>query len=129
MPRQLRRAPHWLSALPRVRLRGEAVQVDPIKPKLKASTSKRLKLRCDSLLSIFAFKFSLRRYSEEHNLAEGCQPPLVPVPPVRVYQYPGLDDTNFKDAIEACLAGAYTRPLFSSTLSRFGHTFPSIPVL
>ena len=42
---------------------GAAVQVDPIKPKLKASTSKRLKLRCDYMLSSFAFKFNLRRYT------------------------------------------------------------------
>jgi len=44
-------------------MRGRAVQVDPIKPALKAPGTKRLKLRCDVLLSTSAFKFKLRRYS------------------------------------------------------------------
>jgi len=38
------------------------VQVDPIKPTLKAPGSKRLKPNCDELLSNFAFKFKVRRY-------------------------------------------------------------------
>ena len=42
---------------------GRAVQVDPIKPKLKPSGTKRLKLNCDVLLPISAFKFKLRRYT------------------------------------------------------------------
>ena len=46
----------------RVRRRGEAVQVDPIKPTLKAPGSERLKLKCDEPLSKFAFKFNWRRY-------------------------------------------------------------------
>jgi hypothetical protein len=40
------------------------VQVDPIKPTLNPPGSKRLKLKWDILLSTFAFKFNLRRYSE-----------------------------------------------------------------
>jgi hypothetical protein len=40
---------------------GRAVQVDPIKPTLKAPGTKRLKLKDDRLLSSFAFKFELRR--------------------------------------------------------------------
>jgi len=43
---------------------GKAVQVDPMKPPLKAPGTKRLKLRCDKLLSDFAFKFNLRRYTQ-----------------------------------------------------------------
>jgi len=39
------------------------VQVDPIKPKLKPPGTKRLKLKCDTLLSTSAFKFKLRRYN------------------------------------------------------------------
>jgi len=39
------------------------VQIDPIKPTLKAPGSKRLKLNCDELLSSFAFKFNVRRYT------------------------------------------------------------------
>jgi hypothetical protein len=42
---------------------GRAVQVDPIKPKLKPLATKRLKVKCDILLSTTAFKFNLRRYT------------------------------------------------------------------
>ena len=44
---------------------GRAVQVDPIKPTSKpvGTTRKRLKLKCDVLLSTSAFKFNLRRYT------------------------------------------------------------------
>ena len=41
---------------------GRAVQVEPIKPKLKPPGTKRLKLKCVILLSTSAFKFNLRRY-------------------------------------------------------------------
>jgi len=50
-------------APPARRRRGRVVQVDPLKPKLKPPGSKRLKLKCDVLLSNFAFKFNLRRYT------------------------------------------------------------------
>jgi len=40
------------------------VQVDPIKPMLKPTGTKRLKLNCDILLSTSAFKLKLRRYSK-----------------------------------------------------------------
>ena len=40
------------------------MQVDPIKPTVKAPGTKRLKLECHKLLSTFAFKFNLRRYTE-----------------------------------------------------------------
>jgi hypothetical protein len=39
------------------------VQVDPIKPELKPPGIKLLKQKCDTLLSKFAFKFNLHRYS------------------------------------------------------------------
>jgi hypothetical protein len=42
---------------------GEAVQVDPINPTLKAHGTKRLKLKCDKPLSNFAFNFNFRRYT------------------------------------------------------------------
>ena len=48
---------------------GMAVQVDPIKPTLKAPGTKRLKLKCADLLSSLAFKFNLRHFT------------LVPPPP------------------------------------------------
>jgi len=41
------------------------VRVNPIKPMLKAPKTKRLKLKIDDLLSIFAFEFNLRRYTSE----------------------------------------------------------------
>jgi len=40
------------------------VQVDPIKPTLKAPGIKRLTLKCDEQLSKIAFTFNLRRYSK-----------------------------------------------------------------
>ena len=42
---------------------GRAVQDDPIKPKLKALGTKRLKLNYDERPSSSAFKFNLRRYT------------------------------------------------------------------
>ena len=41
---------------------GRAVQIDPIKPTLQRTGNKRLKLKCDMLLSTSAFKFNLRCY-------------------------------------------------------------------
>jgi hypothetical protein len=49
---------------------GRAVQVDPMEFVLKAPGTKRLKLECDKLLSSFAFKFNLRRYSKGTATAE-----------------------------------------------------------
>ena len=40
------------------------MQVDPIKPTLKAPGTKRLKMKHDEPLSNFAFKLNLRRYTE-----------------------------------------------------------------
>jgi len=42
---------------------GRAVQVDPIKPTLKAPVSKSLKLKYDKPVSNVAFKFNLRHYT------------------------------------------------------------------
>ena len=42
------------------------MQVDLIKPVLKASGTVRLKLKCDVLITNFAFKFNLRRYTLAH---------------------------------------------------------------
>ena len=47
--------------LPHGLAHGRAVQVDPMKPKLKPSGTKRLKLKCDILPSTSAFNFNLRR--------------------------------------------------------------------
>jgi len=48
------------------------VQVDPIKPKLKAPGIKRLKLKCGDLRLNYAFKFNLRCYMvdmPEHSIS------------------------------------------------------------
>ena len=42
---------------------GAVRRVDPFKPTLKAPGSKHLKVEHENLLSSFAFKFNLRRYS------------------------------------------------------------------
>ena len=39
------------------------MQVDPIKPTLNAPGAEPLKQKCDELLSNFAYKFNLRRYT------------------------------------------------------------------
>ena len=41
------------------------MQVDPVKPTLKAPGPKRSKLQYDELLSSFPFRFNLRRYTSE----------------------------------------------------------------
>jgi hypothetical protein len=46
------------------------VLVDLIKPKLKPPGKKRLKLKCELLLSPSAFKLNLRRYSMEQEVAD-----------------------------------------------------------
>jgi len=43
---------------------GRAVQIDPLKPKLKPPGTYRLKLNCYVLLSASAFKINLRRYTK-----------------------------------------------------------------
>ena len=95
------------------------MQVDPIKPTVKAPGTKRLKLEHENPLSNAASKFSLRRY----NLVPRAGTPATMVPYV-TYQFPGLPshdstygrgaDPDFNDSHEFP-AGAYTRPLFSST--------------
>jgi len=70
------------------------VQVDPIKPALKAPGIKRLKLKYDGPLSNFAFNFNLCRY----------------------IQGIGVDDIFvFFDTFRQATAGAYTRSLLSSS--------------
>jgi hypothetical protein len=52
-----------VGALGAVQATSRAVQVEPIKPTLKAPGPQRLKLEFDGLLSNFAFKLNLRRYN------------------------------------------------------------------
>jgi hypothetical protein len=56
---------------------GGAVQVDPVKPTLKAPGTKRLKLKCDQLLSIFAFKFNLGPYTWAYTASSTRRRPPV----------------------------------------------------
>ena len=70
------------------------MQVDSIKPTLKAPGIKRLKLKYDEPLSNFAFKFNLRRYSA----AAGA---LLAMAAFFVMPWPQSG------------AGAYTRPPFA----------------
>ena len=52
------------------------MQVDPIKPTLKAPAAGHLKPKCDELLSNFAFNFNLRRYTA----AAGLKPAQIAKP-------------------------------------------------
>ena len=70
------------------------MQVDPIKPTLKAPGPEPLKLICDERLLIFAFN-NLRRYSQDvKQIDQDC------------------DRDNYMSPLEA---GAYTCSGFSST--------------
>jgi len=53
---------------------GGAVQVDPIKPTLKAPGTKRLKPYYDEPPSDFDFKFKLRRYTPDHRCPQCILP-------------------------------------------------------
>jgi len=77
---------------------GRAVQVDPIRPTLKAPGSNLLELQSDALLSSFAFNLNLRRYMQ--------------VGRAGVFK---VAYSNEDRALKDLKAGAYTRPLFSST--------------
>ena len=74
---------------------GRVVQVDPIKSKSKAPGTKRLKLKCELLLSSLPFKFNLRRYTMPSAVdieKEGMSAP-------RVY---GFSKLYFKRVVERC---------------------------
>jgi len=108
---------------------GNAVQVDPIIPKLKPPDDKRWKLKYDKVHSIVAFNLSLRRYIQEWDgvLSDGSS-----VLADARKQGTGLNPGNggndecggnagastgvmrgFMDV--SCWAGAYTRPFSGST--------------
>jgi hypothetical protein len=82
--------------------RGKPVQVDPIKPTSKAPGSERLTLKCDDLLSNFAFILNLRRYTAVET-AEDRQ--------ARCRRM----SITLGGAVLTFEAGAYTRPPVSST--------------
>jgi hypothetical protein len=85
---------------------GRAVQVDPIKPTLKAPGTKRLKLNFDTLISNVLFKFYLRCYNTEEGAAVAHDN----------YLNGGVDPVNRREGTSSEFkAGAYTRQLFGST--------------
>ena len=90
---------------------GRAVQVNPTKPKFKLPGTKRLKLKCDILLSTSAFKFNLRRYDM----------PVI-----------ALTASIAKDELQGCLDAGFTdvttkplqRDLCRKILAQHGHSLP-----
>jgi len=106
------------------------VQLDPMKPKSKLPGAKRLKLKCDIMLSTGAFKYNLRRHNE------GAQHVVGPRDPAALAALLGAAGAEAVAALEAKVAvtpdnlwrrapapggagtseaGAYTRSLFGST--------------
>jgi hypothetical protein len=79
------------------------VQVDPIKRMLKPPGTKRSKLKCDAPLSNFVFKLNLRPYTKDHG---------IDLVKRRTSQFKGV---CWKKDRGKWQAGAYTRPLLSST--------------
>ena len=53
---------------------GRAVQINPIKPMLKAPETKRLTLKHDEQLSDVAFNFKLRRYASPRPAPPSSKP-------------------------------------------------------
>jgi hypothetical protein len=109
-----------------------------MKPALKAPGTKRLKLTCDETLSNFAFNFKLRRYTKAGLAAAGSggaaggaentAPPGSTGKPLRDRTSTGsagsggggggglrMSETRMATRRRALKAGAYTRPLLSST--------------
>ena len=60
---------------------GRAMQVDPIKHTLKVPGTKRLKPKYDEMLSSFAFKFNIRRYSIMNGFLTPCSFPRRHISP------------------------------------------------
>ena len=111
--------------------RGRAVQLDPVKPTLKAPGTRRLTLKSYKLLSTFAFNFNLRRFTVGVPPRGRCgggatQGRAVQVDPIKpTLKAPG---TKRQPPDRSCYprpaphqpqhrpaAGAYTRPHFGST--------------
>ena len=82
------------------------MQIDPLKPTLKAPDSNRLKLEHEKTLSNFTFTFNLRRFSLVAKALERA---------ARVTDTLDGAERERSDAVERTRAGAYTRPLSSST--------------
>jgi len=92
------------------------VQVDPLKPILKAPGTKRLKLKYDQLLSNLAFNFNLRRYIKglELSVDEALAVWRSQFSYGRMADFM-REHTYHVRHTYGLEAGAYTRPLSSST--------------
>jgi hypothetical protein len=78
-----------------------------MKPKLKSPGTKCVKLKCGWTASNFCFEYILRRYNED--VAAAAVRELVAIGKIK------LMDVATSAAGGAGEAGAYTRPLLSST--------------
>ena len=105
-------------------------QVDPIKPTLKPPGSNLLTPKYEEPLSSFAVKFNLRRYTEadtakvDHTAATVATAHIESATAVKDAQdgstaaaraLGGAAAAGLEAQRAALTAGAYTRPLFSST--------------
>ena len=119
------------------RVHGWAVQVDPIRPTLKAPGTKRLKLKYDGPLSNFAFKFKLRRYIMAESTLEwlcDCSRTVVRGRGRQSFtmgkQSEESDEGCVPSLLELFCGNGRGLPSFTFqlNLSRFGHTSPCPPV-
>jgi hypothetical protein len=90
------------------------VQVDPITLTVEAPGTERLKLKCDKLLSTSAFKFNLRRYNSDGSYTVRFTPEKAGFYQM-VVKIGGEQVKSSKLYVIPAEAGAYTRPLRSST--------------
>jgi hypothetical protein len=103
-----------LGQLPRdpgVCARGRVVQVDPIKPKLKAPGNRRFEARrCFHFCFTFAFNFNLRRYTvvPADTILSGRSDRSLASADKHYLAHPSLCS---QEQLHALLAGACTRPL------------------
>ena len=90
------------------------MQVDPIKPTVKAPGTRRLKPELDNLLSSFAFNFNLCRYNKSvlKNLLTSSLAAFDLLP---VHRLQPAELGVLLDVLAELTAGAYTRSLFGST--------------
>jgi hypothetical protein len=92
------------------------VQIDPMKPMLKAPGTKRLKLNYDEPLSKLAFKFRLRRFTEVSDGEDREDwEPLYGEQVARKEDGTWVLRETRRRLQGAVMAGAYTRSLLSST--------------
>jgi len=97
------------------------VQVDPIKPTMKAPGTQALKLQYHKLLSTFAFKFNLRRYSKVGAIRVEAVRRLAELTTLTVAHLHALAMSLAAGDVEdgydwpGAEAGAYTRSLLNST--------------